>query len=249
MKTMLFMAVLAFTGVSASAQNEETRNVKNFTNIEVQNGIEVIFTHSDTELVSVTSSEKDNLNYVVTKCKGKVLKVYINEEAENATSKVSEKIIVYISDNNTSAITASSGAVVKVSNQINVPQLTVILKTGATFSGKINTTEKCTIKAYSGSGFKGSIITGKLKTDITEGAYVQLNGHAEKASVFCSGGTLAADKFNCDNVEIWARRMSAIAINVEDSIKIDTDKTSAVTYFGHPDEIYFGDDTFALRKN
>lgn len=248
MKTTLFMAALALTGVVATAQNEETRNVNNFTNIEVQSGIEVIFTQSDTESVKVSSTNEDNLHYVATEQNGERLKIYINDNANDATAKISDNIKVYVSDNNTSSINASSGAVVRVTNQINVPELKITLKTGATFSGKINTTEKCTVKAYSGSGFKGSIITGKLKTDVTGSAYVQLSGHAEKASVFCSGGTLAADKFNCDNVEIWARRMSAVAINVENSIKVNTDKTSAITYYGHPDNIYFGDDTFAVRK-
>lgn len=249
MKTTLFMAMLALTGVAATAQNEEVRKVSNFTNIEVQSGIEVIFTHSDTESVKVSSANKDNLYYVVTERSGERLKIYINDNANNATAKISDDIKVYVSDNNTSSINASSGAVVKVTNQINVPELTVTLKTGATFSGKINTTDKCTVKASSGSGFKGSIITGELKTDVTGSAYVQLNGHAEKAEVFCSGGTLAADKFTCDNVEIRARRMSAVAINVENSIKANTDKTSAITYYGHPNNIYFGDDTFAVRKN
>jgi hypothetical protein len=249
MKTMLFMAMLALTGVTATAQNEEVRKVSNFTNIEVQSGIEVVFTHSDTESVKVASADKDNLRYVVTERSGERLKIYMNDSGKKGKSKISESIKVYISDNNTSSIKASSGAVVKVTNQINVPELTVTLKTGAVFSGKINTTEKCTVKTSSGSGFKGSIITGKLNTDVTGGAYVQLNGHAEKAEVFCSGGTLAADKFTCDNVEIRARRMSAVAINVENSIKANTDNTSAITYFGQPSNIYFGDDTFAVRKN
>ncbi|NDI98295.1 hypothetical protein GWA97_04325 [Flavobacterium sp. LaA7.5] len=249
MKTMLFMAVVALTGAMATAQNEETRNVKNFTNIEVQSGIEVIFTHSDTESVMVSSADRNNLHYVITECSGEQLKIYINEKANDAASKISGNIKVYVSDNNIASITATSGAVVKVSNQINVPELIVTLKTGATFSGNINTTELCTIKAASGSGFKGSIITGELKTDITGGAYVQLNGHAEKTEVFCSGGTLTAGKFTSENAKVWARRMSSVAINVKESITANTDKSSAITYYGQPDKINFGDDTFALRKN
>ena len=249
MKKMLFMAVAGLAGATATAQNEETRNVKNFTNIEVQNGIEVIFTHDDTESVTVTSDSKENLYYVVTKCEGERLKIYINEKADDAVADVSENIKVYISDNNTSSITASSGGVVKVTNQINVPELKVVLKTGATFSGNINATTKCTVEASSGSGFKGSIITGELTTDITGGAYVQLNGHAEKSSVFCSGGTLTGSNFTSENAKIWARRMSSVSINVKNSITANTDKSSAITYYGHPEKIKLGDDTFAVRKN
>ena len=223
--------------------------MKNFTKVEVQSGIEVIFTQNDTESVTVSSSEKENLHYVVTECRGEHLKIYISDKADDTKTKISQNIKVYISDNNTSSITATSGAIVNVTNQINVPKLTVTLKTGAVFSGKINTTAVCTVKAYSGSGFKGSIITGKLTTDITGGAYVQLNGHAEEVYVFCSGGTLTAGKFTSDNADIRARRMSSVAINVKDSITANTDKSSAITYYGQPGKINFGDDTFAVRKN
>ncbi|OIQ16201.1 MAG: hypothetical protein BM557_10035 [Flavobacterium sp. MedPE-SWcel] len=240
--------MLALTGATALAQNVETRNVKNFNSLKIQSGIQVIYTHDDTESVRVVSTDKENLDYVVTERSGKLLKVYIDKEENETTSKITENIKVYISDNNISDITVTSGAIVKITNQINTPELTVTLRTGGSLTGNINTTKKCHVKASSGAGFKGSIITEVLNTDITGGAYVKLYGNTETANIFCSGGTLIADKFTSRNADVWARRMSSVIIYVKDSITTDVDNSSAITYYGKPNKIKLGDDTFAVRR-
>ncbi|QYJ68384.1 GIN domain-containing protein [Flavobacterium litorale] len=249
MKTMLVMAALALTSTIAVAQNEETRNVSDFNSIKVENGIEVIYTHNDTESVKVKTTDNNAMNYVVTERSGKELRIYINNNAKDAAVNVAKNIQVYVSDNNTASITAKTGATVKVTNQINTPKLSITLKTGSTFTGNINATEICDIKAASGSAFKGSIITEEFKAIITGGAYVALNGHAEKSEVLCNGGTLTGDKFTCEKAEVWAKRMSSVALHVTDSVMATTDTSSAISYSGKPNKIHLGDDNFAIRKN
>lgn len=248
MKSILCMAFAALVSTAATAQNEQERNNKGFTSLEVQDGIQVIFTQSDVESVKVTSNGNSNLNFVVTESRGEKLAIYLNENIKNTETEFSEIVKVYVSDNNIVSITAQTGASVYITNQVDVPAITFNIKSGAAIKGIINAHDSCTIKAASGAAFNGSIITKRLNTDITGGAHINAYGSAEKTVIFCSGGTFNAGKFVTDHADIIARRVSSVAVNVKISVMANADNTSAITYSGNPEKIKMGDDTFAIRR-
>ncbi|WP_297333449.1 DUF2807 domain-containing protein [Flavobacterium sp.] len=246
MKTMLVIAALALSGMAATAQKAETRNVTGFNAINVQNGIEVVYTHGDTESVKVECSSQ-NLPYVVTRLKSNTLHISL---AKNDTDiPATGPVKVYITDNDMASIEASAGAMVRVTNEIDVPQLVLELKTGAMFSGNVNATEKMILKAKSGAAFKGSIVTGELVTDIRGGAHARLLGHAVESDITCSGGTLIAGTFTSESADIHAVNMSSVAINVKQKVKANTDNSSAISYSGTPEEVILADNTFAMKRN
>ncbi|MBE99458.1 DUF2807 domain-containing protein [Flavobacterium coralii] len=246
MKTMLVIAALALSGMAATAQNAETRNVTGFNAINVQNGIEVIYTHGSTESVKVECSSQ-NLPYVITRLKNNTL--HISLVKSDTDVPAAGPVKVYVTDNDMARIEASAGAMVRVTNEIDVPRLSLELKTGAMFNGNINATEKMVLKAKSGAAFKGSIVTGELVTDIRSGAHAKLLGHAEESDITCIGGTLIAGTFTSETADIQAVNLSSVSINVKQKVKANADNSSAISYSGTPDEVILAENTFAMKRN
>jgi hypothetical protein len=246
MKTMLVIAAFALSGMAASAQEAETRNVTGFNAINVQNGIEVIYTQGNTEDVKVECS-RQNQPYVVTKLKNNTL--HISLAKADTDLPAAGPVKVYITDNDTGSIDASAGAIVRVTNEIDVPKLVLELKTGAMFSGNINATEKMVLKAKTGAAFKGSIVTGELVTDIRSGAHAKLLGHAQESDITCSGGTLVAGSFTSETAQIQAVNLSSVAINIKQKVTATTDNSSAISYSGKPEQVILADNMFAMKRN
>lgn len=247
MKTMLFVVATALSSIVAVAQNSESRTVNSFNELKVQQGIEVIYTQGEKESVKVEVNNKEILKNVVTENKRGKLSIYLKADEEKLFAG-KHKVIVYITDNDTKSIEAVTGATIQVNNQITVPQLTVILKTGAIFKGKINATEKLTLKINSGAAFQGGIITDKLITDVKGGSFVELTGHAENSTVFCSGGTLNAEKFTTEKADIRARNLSSVGIGVNQSLSTETDQSSAIIYYGKPVKVEMSENVSMIKR-
>ncbi|GGB75523.1 hypothetical protein GCM10007424_14320 [Flavobacterium suaedae] len=248
MKTMLFLVATALSSIVAVAQNSENRNIKGFNELKVQQGIEVIYTYGEKESVKVEANNTEILKNVVTENRKGKLNIYLKTDEEKLFAG-KNKVTVYITDNDTRSIEAITGATIKISNQITVPQLSVILKTGAIFKGKINATEKLTLKINSGAGFQGGIITDKLITDVTGGGFVELTGHAENSIVFCSGGTLNAEKFTTEKADIRAKHLSSVGIGVKQSLSGETDQSSAIVYYGKPIKVETSDNVSMIKRD
>lgn len=247
MKTMLFVVATALSSIVAVAQNSESRTVNSFNELKVQQGIEVIYTQGEKESVKVEVNNKEILKNVVTENKRGKLSIYLKADEEKLFAG-KHKVIVYITDNDTKSIEAVTGATIQVNNQITVPQLTVILKTGAIFKGKINATEKLTLKINSGAAFQGGIITDKLITDVKGGSFVELTGHAENSTVFCSGGTLNAKTFTTEKADIRAKHLSSVGIGVKQSLSTETDASSAIVYYGNSIKVETSDNVSMIKR-
>lgn len=248
MKTMLILAAISLSGFAAQAQSTDARNLKGFNRIEVQNGIELVYTQGERESVMVECLNPQHLSYVETQQKGKTLSIRMkNSFMEENTG--STRVKVYVTDNDLEAINAESGAMITFDGQVNAQDLSIELTTGATLSGSINATGTCSLKVKQGAGFKGNVITGRLRADVISGGFVTMAGHADQAQVFCSGGTLNAPKFTAEKASVNARRLSAVALNVKNRIMASSDSSSAITYSGQPEKIRLAEHTFAVARD
>jgi len=132
---------------------------------------------------------------------------------------------------------------------LTVKDVTIHLASGGTFSAIINAAGKCSIIADSGAGFRGQVNAKELTADVTAGAYARLWGGADTAKIYCSGGSLNAEKFVCKSAGVWAQKASAVSIYTSDYIKTDTDASSSITYYGNPAKTSLGVNTYAIKRD
>ncbi len=242
--------IAAFTGLislGAQAQVTETRTANEINTLNVKNGIEVIFTQSDTLGLQVASNNSENLRRIVTTYKNGTLNIFL-KDADNpvATQTVAK---VYVSQKNIKNFTAATGANIKVNGRVNLENVVISLSSGATLNAIITASGSCSIDVKSGAGFRGIINSKNFQANVVSGAYVKVGGSTDIADVYCSGGSLNAGKFVCNTAKIWAQKASAVSIYTNTSIKTDVDASSSVTYFGEPAKTSLGINAYAVKRD
>lgn len=247
MKKFFIAAVTGIISLGAHAQVSETRSLKEVTSIEVKNGIEVIYTQSDTLALKIEADTQENLYNIATDYKGNTLKIYIKDSDGPAT--MNAKARVYVSQKNVSNFKLSNAAIVRVNGVLNVSNANVNLSSGAVLSAIVVSNGTFKIDVKSGSGFRGKITTNKLEANITSGSYMKVTGTANAAELYCSGGYLTADKFVCNDADVWAQNASAVSIFTKNSIKTDVDTSSSITYYGEPAKTNLGTNTYAVKRD
>lgn len=244
MKQLLITMLLAVTGFSSQAQKSETRKSEDFTALEVQNGIEVIFSQSTSTGLKVETD--DNLENIVTEYKRGVLKVYMKE---NNKKIIQGHAKVYVSAKNVTDFKVSTGSYVKIQGKLVLNELTVKLNTGASFAGEAQCLNKCKIKAESGSMFRGIIKTTEFEAIVTGGASIKVTGNTNSSIVFCNSGSLLAGKFISNNANVKTINASTAFINTNKSITANTDNSSSITYFGEPADVNLGENTYSIKRD
>lgn len=248
MKQLAVMAAVILTGFAAQAQTSETRKSAEFTALEVKNGIEVVVTQSSEPALKVESDTPQNMNNIVTEFNKGVLKVYMREP-NPATAAIHGSAKVYVSAKNLSSFKAVTGSAITIKGRLTVNELTVKLETGSSFSGEIESLEKCNIKADSGSMFRGIVKANDFTARITGGASVKISGYAESAMIACSSGSMLSGKFICQSTNVKAYNGSTAFVNTMKSIIASTDATSSITYYGEPANVNLGENTYSVKRD
>lgn len=242
MKKLFLLAALALGSATASAQKLETRNISGFTSVNVQNGIEVMFTQGPAESVTIEYGS-GAAGDLVTDCYGTELKIYMKDQSRAQGTKV------YITQKSLDRITAGSGAQFKIAGTLVVKNLSVKLDTGGLLEGAIHCEGKCTLEAATSGVAKAAIAAATFQGDITGGATVRISGKAEMADIFCSSATLLAGNFKVAKADIVAKRSSAVLMDVTDKVKADADDSSAITCYGNPEKLRLASDSYAVKRH
>jgi hypothetical protein len=182
----------------------EDRNISNdFSSIKVSHGLDLYITQSNDVSLSIEADE--NLHdLIITDVENSVLRIYATENIRRASSK---KIILNIED--LSAIKATSGSNVNVTNTIEVDDLEINTTSGANLNLDINTqklncqstsgsnvrlsgkTDYLTAKATSGSHIKAlNLMTNNSNVKATSGADISVNTSKELTARATSGGDI-----------------------------------------------------------
>lgn len=250
MKKLVFTALITVTAIMAEAQTSETRKSENFTTLDVKNGIEVVFTQSDSPSLKVESDSNDHLNKIVTEYKRGTLKIYMREPESGENNKTIHGVAkVYVSQNNVTSFKAATGSSIKVVNKLIMKEVSIKLATGATFTGIVECSDACSIKADSGSSFRGSIATSSFNGNITGGASIKITGNADDTMVYCNNGSFQAGKFISGRADVKTINASTAFVNASKSIKANTDDSSTITYFGDPADVNLGSNSYAVKRD
>lgn len=248
MKQLVLMAALALTGFAAKAQTSETRKSADVTALEVKNGIEVVVTQSNEPALKVEADAPQDMDNIVTEFKKGILKIYMRE-TNNPVAATHGKAKVFVSAKSLNNFTAITGSSITINGRLTVNELTVKLETGSSFNGEVESLEKCTVKAMSGSMFRGIVKANNFNAKITGGASIKIVGYAESATVVCNSGSMLAGKFICQKAEVKTINASTAFINTMKSINASTDTSSSITYYGEPASVSLGDNAYAIKRD
>jgi hypothetical protein len=180
-----------------------------FTAIKATEGLDVILTQSNSDIISVEADE--NLQeLIITEVVDNVLKIHTTENIGNCKSK---KVIVSFKD--ISSITATSGSDVKGTNTITAQNLELETTSGSDMNLDVNTST-LTCKSTSGSDLKLSGKTIKLIAEAT------------------SGSDIKAADLVAESSQVKATSGADITVNISKELTAKATSGGDIKYLGNP---------------
>jgi len=217
---------------NSSYLNGETRNVGNFSGIEVSTGVNVIFKQEDATNLKVFA-DSDKLQYVVTKVENGVLKVYIDNKG--AKKVKFRNLSVNVSSPRMDNIKTSSGANFTVVNAIRENNLRIDASSGSLVTGKFTINNTTDVDVSSGSNVKANITSGKIMVKSSSGASANVEGNADFGMFdVSSGADCEAKNLRVNIAEVESTSGSSVSVNVQDKLKVKASSGGSVRYKGNP---------------
>ena len=217
---------------NSSYLNGETRNVGNFSGIEVSTGVNVVFKQEDATNLKVFA-DSDKLQYVVTKVENGVLKVYIDNKG--AKKIKFNNLSVNVSSPRMDNIKASSGANFTVVNSVRENNLKIDASSGSLVTGKFTVNNTTDVNVSSGSNVKANITTGKIMVKSSSGANANMEGNADMGMFDVSSGAVCdAKNLRVNIAEVESTSGSSASVNVQEKMKVKASSGGSVRYKGNP---------------
>ncbi|KAB1155038.1 GIN domain-containing protein [Flavobacterium luteum] len=238
---------LILIGLVAKSQEVENRKVSDFSKVEVQNGIELIYTENDQFSLQIELQNNASKSNVVTEVKGKKLKIYLPKG--NDCNKSKGLVKVYLSSKNVAFFKASLYSKIIVTNQISTLNSTVVLNSESVFNGNIKNEGKTKIVGERGTVFNGKIETQILKGNFKDNAKANITGMAIKANLLTNDTALCnAKNFVARSLSITAEGNTIVLVYSDSKIVVTVADKAKVTYTGLPETIQLNDEAESLYK-
>ncbi|GAB0156886.1 hypothetical protein CHRYSEOSP005_21530 [Chryseobacterium sp. Alg-005] len=218
---------------TSSYLNGESRNVGEFSGIQVSTGVNVVFKQESPTNVKVIA-DADKLQYVVTKVENGVLKVYVdNKGVKNLKFK---NLSVNVSSPRLDNIKTSSGASFTTVNSLKENSLVMDASFGATINGKFNISNSVQVDATSGAVIKANLTSRDLTVKGASGSNTNFEGQADTAIFDISSGALCkADSFRVNTAEAESTSGGNLSVHVVDKFKVKASSGGLVKYKGTPE--------------
>jgi hypothetical protein len=238
---------LILIGLVAKSQELENRKVSDFSKVEVQNGIELIYSEREQLSLQIELPDDTVTSNVVTEVKGKTLKIYLPKGNDCYKSKGLVK--VYLSNKNVAFFKASLYSKITVTNQISTLNSTVILNSESVFNGNIKNEGKTKILGERGTVFNGKIETQIIKGNFKDNAKANITGMAIKANILTNDTALCnAKNFVARLLTITAEGNTIVFIHSDSKIAVNVADNAKVTYTGFPEIIQLNEEAESLYK-
>jgi phosphotransferase system IIA component len=188
---------------------KEERNVSNFSEISVGNGIDVRITQDTFEKV-IAETDENIQKILKTEVHGTKLKIYLEEGVQHA-----RELRVHVTLKQLNLLDASSGADVKSMNKI--------------------TSDNLTIHSSSGSDVNMEVSCQSLKVDSSSGSDLSVSGTSEQIEAESSSGSdLDASKLVAKNCVARASSGSDLDVHATMDVKAHSSSGSDISIFGNP---------------
>ncbi|UPQ74284.1 DUF4252 domain-containing protein [Chryseobacterium nepalense] len=216
---------------TASYLNGESRNVGDFSGVQVSTGVIVNFKQENPTSVKVIA-DADKLQYIVTKVDNGVLKVYVdNKGQKNLKFK---NISVNVSSPRIDNIKTSSGAIFNAINTINEKTVSVDLSSGSVINGDFNS-DNTKMELSSGAVINSTINTKQIAIKASSGSVANLNGRVNAGSIDVSSGAVCnSEKFQFNELEAEATSGGVVTGNVAERLKATASSGGSIKYKGNP---------------
>jgi hypothetical protein len=222
MKQILILLLCAVSTIALAQPNQVFIDPKatmrtltgSFNKVDVSSGIELVLTQSNEQALAISVSDDKYEHMLKTVVENGELKIWVDNNDNSSKKDRNRKITVYLSCKMIESIKGSSGALVKLVNEIAGNQMSLSFSSGARFLGKLQlkilgvdlssgaaidvsgTALDLSVAASSGASFKGySLISQNCTTTVSSGAMVSV--YAEKnLSVSANSGAQVKYKGN-----------------------------------------------------
>lgn len=210
--TSCFMDVLGGIKGNGEVVSEDRTISSNFSEIIVQQGIQVYLTQGNSTSLKVEADE-NILDILRTEVKNNQLKIYFDKNVYKASSKN-----VYVTANNITKIETSSGAAVKTENTID--------------------TKSLNLDSSSGSYIKIYVNADNISSSSSSGAGIHIYGKSKQFSASASSGSsIDADKLETINTTAQASSGANINVNVTGKLTANASSGGDIDYEGSPTQI------------
>jgi formylmethanofuran dehydrogenase subunit C len=193
-------------------QVTEDRNIGNFTKVEFGGAMKLKIRQDSSSFMRITAD--DNIQREIkTRISGDVLKIEMDGNFCN-----SGEIIIELSSKQWKGIKASGSTQIMSENQINSNKFELDLSGAST----VNL----------------DLVTGIFRAESSGSSEINLKGQARQCDISLSGSSeINAFNFVVSNYNIESSGSSKCAINVLNSLKINSSGSSKVIYKGNPKDI------------
>ncbi len=211
--------------------NGESRNVGEFSGVNVSTGVIVNFKQENPTAVKVIA-DADKLQYIITKVDNGVLKVYVDNKGQRNLKF--KNISVNVSAPRIDNIKTSSGAVFNAINNINEKTVSVDVSSGSVVNGNFNS-DNTRVEVSSGAVINSTINTRQIAVKASSGAVANLNGRVDAGSIDVSSGAVCnSEKFQFNELEAEATSGGVITGNVAERLKATASSGGSIRYKGNP---------------
>ena len=185
-----------------------------FTKITVSSGIELFLTQSDELALATSVSDEKYETMLKTEVQNGVLKIWFDMEGNKWLKDRNRKLKVYLSCKTIESIKGTSGATVKLVNEVAADQMTISFSSGASFVGKLQ--------------------VKKLSVDVSSGAEINATGTALSLSATASSGaSFKGYGLTSQDCEVKASSGANLWVEAEKKLLVNASSGGQVKYKGN----------------
>lgn len=229
----IFLAIIIWLPLNLMAQEKETRNIDNFTEVSSSASIKVTLVKGSSPKVDVQT--EGELEDVLTEVSGGKLKISREPQIGifNITTK-NEKIEVTVYYQEIEGLKVSSSSSMVVEGILNSNKLSLDVSS----SGKLKVSARAQ-SAYAEVSSSGKIDADlnvtELNAKVSSSGKLNLTGTSEDFDAkISSSGYIAADDFTCINANIGASSSGKIKLGVKNELVARASSSGKINYSGTP---------------
>ncbi|WP_292010362.1 DUF4252 domain-containing protein [Chryseobacterium sp.] len=217
---------------TVSYLNGESRNVGQFTGVQVSTGVNLVYKQENSTSVKVLA-DADKLQYVITKVENGILKVYIdNKGVKNLKFN---NLSVNVSSPRMNSIKTSSGANFTAVDLVKENSLELEASSGSNLTGKFNVSNATNVAVSSGANMNATINSANMTLKGSSGSNTKLVGQVDNATFDISSGALCkAEDLIVNNAQAETSSGSNLTLNVKSRLSVKASSGGSVKYKGNP---------------
>lgn len=193
-------------------QNAEVRPVTSFHAVQISHAFDVVITQGAEEALAVSSTNKEDIQYIRTAVENGVLKIW--QADDKKWWPKNRKLKAYISVKNLDAIRAGGATDIKIDGGLKAGNLKLNLSGASDLSGQLH-------------------VSQRLELHLSGASDVTITGSADNISIDASGASeVKAYDFKANTCSVDASGASGVQITVDKELSAKLSGASYVNYRG-----------------